>query len=85
MEVGLCYNHLIGFKPNLDRSLHDGHLCAAANCSSHLSDGVRHRWLCWGVFSAQASNACRVSTLCSCSSVVLTIPFANCLVKNTCK
>lgn len=61
MEVGVGDNHFTCFKPNLDRSLHDGHLCAAADRSSYLPNGVRHWWLCGGLFSAQASNAYRVS------------------------
>lgn len=61
VEVRAGDNHFIGFKSNLDCSLHDGDLCASGNCSSYLSNGVRHRRLCGRVSSAQASNACGVS------------------------
>jgi len=61
VEVCVGNHRFVGFKPNLDRSLHDGHLCAAADRSSYLSNGVRHWWLCRGIFGTQTANACRVS------------------------
>ena len=61
MEILVGDNHFIGFKPNLDFSLHDGDLCTSGNRSSYLSNGVRHWRLCGRFPSAQASNASGVS------------------------
>ena len=66
MEVPFGNNHLIGFEPNLDCSLHDGDLCTSGNLSSHLSNGIRHRRLRGGLFSTQTSNASCVSVVSSC-------------------
>ena len=61
MEVRNVINHFTRFKPNLDRDLHDDHLCAAADRSSHLSNGGRHWWLCGGLYNTPAQNANWVS------------------------
>lgn len=61
VEVRAGDNHFIGFKSNLDCSLHDGDLCASGNCSSYLSNGVRH-WRLYGrIYCSQACYATWVS------------------------
>ena len=61
LDVRVGNSYFTCFEPNLDRGLHDGHLCAAADRSSYFPNGVRHCRLRGGIFGAQACNATWVS------------------------